>query len=79
MNTSRAHRFADPMKDHFSMAELPRVSPWSAQQIEAIGAEVFLNNADALGIDTHRPQKMSTWVTIISRARGPNWEEFDVA
>jgi len=72
-------RIPDPLTDKFALSELPRIAPWVAEELQALGMPEVCARLQSVGLDPHSPQLMSTWVSVVTNDRSPLWEALQVA
>jgi hypothetical protein len=69
MHQSQFDRVRDPLVEHFTLDELPRIAPWVAEQIDAEGRGRVLAILGAMG-EPQAEHSMRSWVTAVHRSAG---------
>jgi hypothetical protein len=64
----------DPLIDRFALGDLPRYAPWVAEQIDEIGRDNVFRELRTIGRDPAAPQRMTDWVSALSRCTGDMWD-----
>ena len=68
-----APRIPDPLTDTFLLEDLPRVSPWIAEEIAAVGPDEIADELASMKMDIHHSLPMTAWVSAVSRCHSDLW------
>ena len=69
MHQSQFDRIRDPLVEHFTLEELPKIAPWVAEQIEAEGRGRVFAILEDMG-ELESAHSMRSWVTALHRSTG---------
>lgn len=73
MPASSIDRIADPLKDEFTLSELPRIAPWVYEQIMAVGPSAIMPLLPASGSGDDERYPMTAWVSAVSACHSDLW------
>ncbi len=73
MAASTLTHVPDPLRDSFTLSELPKIAPWVAEELQQLGRNEVGKVLLRWGRDIDEPLPMTTWVSVLKRCHSDLW------